>query len=694
MKLINILSGMIVATCALSCGGSSNLTTKIQIPSVTTLKVKNLASLQKKVPVSFGQIFVKGDVPAANSLEAQLADGTTLPLQVDIKATHDDGSLRHAIISATIPQLNADTTETIKLIKNSKEIAPATAITPSAILTAGFTAGINITLNGQIYSASADNLLKTDKYTNWLAGAIVNEWQVSAPLKNAQGLEHPHLTARFAIRAYTGQNKARVDVTLENSWTYEPAPQNFTYDTQILVGGQTVYSKLGLNHYHHARWRKVFWWGGAPNINIQHNTAYLIASKSVPNYDQTLNFTQATLTALKTRYQSAQTEPMDNGFAMRAMGSGGGRPDIGINPGWAVTYLLTMDKDARVSTLGTADLAGSWSVHYRDKNTDRPVSIQDYPYMTIFGNPSDTLNPATKKRESFPACGGVCNNPNLFDVAHEPSFAYLPYLLTGDHYYLEELQFWTMFNLFQSNPYYRKFDKGLFHQTEVRGQAWTLRTLADAAFITPDSDKLKPQFTTILSDNLDWYNSAYTDNPNSENTLGFITEYAILYGSPGPKIGIAPWQDDFFTSAVGHTAELGFTKASSLLKWKAKFPVSRMNDSGFCWIIGSNYSLTVRDNEASPVYTSMARVYQATKPTSFTTLPCAGAEMAANLGLKIGEMVGYASDNQGYPSNMQPALAYSADSGISGATSAWSRFNSRSVKPDYSTSPQFAIVPR
>ncbi|MDT1817755.1 hypothetical protein FPK51_24550, partial [Acinetobacter baumannii] len=75
-------------------------------------------------------------------------------------------------------------------------------------------------------------------------------------------------------------------------------------------------------------------------------------------------------------------------------------------------------------------------------------------------------------------------------------------------------------------------------------------------------------------------------------------------------------------------------------------------------------------------------------------LQCAGAEMAAKLGLKQGEMTGYSSATAGYPSNMQPALAYAADVGGAEGKKAWSVFMSRTVKPDYSTAPQFSIVPR
>ncbi|WP_287815962.1 TolC family protein, partial [Pseudomonas sp.] len=90
------------------------------------------------------------------------------------------------------------------------------------------------------------------------------------------------------------------------------------------------------------------------------------------------------------------------------------------------------------------------------------------------------------------------------------------------------------------------------------GQAWNLRTLAQAAYITPDSDRLKAHFTRVVNNNLDWYNATYANNP-AANFFGAIdSASAVIYN--GDR-GIAPWQDDFFTSAIGHTAELGFSAA-------------------------------------------------------------------------------------------------------------------------------------
>lgn len=655
--------------------------------ALTSVDVENTGTAQVRVPVTFGQVFAPGDLPANYTVTGRLADGTSVPLQVDVKARHSDGSLRHGVISAFLPSLSQGQTQNLGMVKTAAEPAPA-ATSPAELLAAGFTAQTKLLINGVAYSASADSMLRSGAYTTWLSGNVVNEWHVAAPFKTADGITHPHLVARYAIRAVKGSARARVDLTIENGWTYELNPQNVTYDVQTLVGGSTTYTKAALNHFHHARWRRLDWFGATPQVHIKHNAAYLIASKAVANYDRSLVIPEAVLTNLKNKWTGTKIEPMGAGIGAAYMPMTGGRSDIGLMPSWSVIYLLSMDKRAKEVMLGMADLAGSWSAHYRNKTTDRPVSIVEYPYISIFGKASDTYNRTTLKYEALPACTN-CAQLNTTDTAHQPAFAYLPYIVTGDAYYLEELQFYGMWNVLSANPHYREYAKGLVTSDQIRGQAWSMRTLGEAAYITPDADPLKAHFQSFVSNNLDYYNTNYSNNPNA-NKLGILLNGFVYYNG----VAIAPWQDDFFTSSMGHLTDLGFTKAQTMLMYKSKFPLSRMIGPGACWIDGAAYNLKVRDSTTTPLYTSIGQVFEKTETAAFTALNCDPVKVAAFFKLQVGEMTGYSSSTEGYPSNMQPALAYSAQiNGVTGAQ-AWNVFMARSVKPDYTWGPQFAIIPR
>ena len=79
---------------------------------------------QSEVPLTFGQVFAPGDLPRGAGLAGKLADGSLLPLQLDVKASHPDGSVRHAVISLVLPRLGAGKDLGLALVRSTKK-APA-----------------------------------------------------------------------------------------------------------------------------------------------------------------------------------------------------------------------------------------------------------------------------------------------------------------------------------------------------------------------------------------------------------------------------------------------------------------------------------------------------------------------------------------------------------------------------------------
>lgn len=620
-------------------------------------------------PHTLGHVFAPGEIPSGKTLSAVESAGATLRLQVDRKATHADGSLRHAVITV-IASLPAGGSRRVGLAPAAPP-APGPQLSAAELLATAYDLEVALVLGGKTYAASARAALAAagPSPKTWLSGPMATEWLVRAPLVAAPSDTHPHLQARFAIRAHAGLEAVRTDLTVENGWAFEPSPSGFTYDVTVESEGRTAYSKAGLAHTHHARWRKVFWWGKAPSLDSRLDPAYLRSTRAVPWYDPALKPPEPALAGL-----AAAFDPMSNGDLTSYMPATGAHPDIGPLPRSAALYLLGTDPRAKANVVANGAAGGSFQVHYRDKVRDLPVSIDDYPYMTLLGNPGDTRNPATGKSESFPAVTGGLEK-HVPDDAHQPSIAYLPYLLTGDHFFLEELHFWAHWNLIQANPGYREREKGLLKWAQVRGQAWALRTLGHAAYLTPDDHPHKASFAAKLRNNLAWYTAHTAGNPDA-NALGWLdVDYARAY-SPN---GIAPWQDDFFTWTVAHLVDLGFAEARELARWKARFVLGRLGDPGFCWLKATAYSLQVGPADKSSLYATFGALYQA----NFPAATCNGASME-----------GYPDSPEGYGANMQPALAAAVDLGMPGAAAAWARFQARNPRPDYAPMPQWAVVPR
>jgi len=610
-------------------------------------------------------------------------------LQVNAKTTHADGSLRGAILSGVIPKLAAGEKLEVKLIRALASNNTDTTPVPKVPVT------VTVVVDGAAYTAAGSK----EQFFDYVSGPTATDRIfANVPFLDTLGNPHPNLVAQFSQRAYTGTANECVDIVVEHCGAYTSI-KDIIYNLSISIDGVVRHSELGVVHNPLARPRRIFWSGQTPGLHIAHDGRYLIDTKALPNTDPRIKMGEPTLAGYAKTLATTSFKPHTFGKWQPAMATTGGRPDIGLAPDIYVAAVISGDKRAKDLMLAQANLAGSWGVHRRDP-TGKPLDVVHYSRASISGNIGDTKNPLTGQYEKLPLI--TTTSVGRPDSSHQPAFAYIPYLLTGDYFYLEEIQFWANFNTYNANPAYRKYEKGLVSADQVRGQGWSLRTLAQAEYIIPDAHPSKKIFIHMLNANMEHYRTTYTDGSN--NSLGIITAYAPVYATKGvPASGIAPWQDDFFTSAVGHVAELGNKEAARLLMWKAKFQVGRMIAPGYCHIFAANYTLRVRETATSPYYEKLSDCLAGTLDTELAALGCNSPEQLAYLNAKRGlpsiahvanEIIGYSNGTGGYPANYQPALAMAVDSGIEGGHKAWELFDNRAAKPDYGTSPQFAIVPR
>jgi hypothetical protein len=666
--------------------------------------ISQSSATETNVPVTFGQVFKPGDVPADTALTAQLSDNTMVSLQVDKKATHRDGSLRHAVVTARIPSLAAGATQSLMLATGTPP-APGSDVTLANLLASGFDAEVSLSLGGTVYRATAKNLLQNGAPSQWLDGDLVSEWIVGAPVKDGAGKAHPHLAAYFHVRAYgpAPVSRVRVDVVVENNWSYQPNPRNFTYDATIRIAGDTVYTR-NIEHYHHARWNQQFWWGGDPQIAVGHDRDYLLDSRAITNYDRSIQISEKSFKGMLSSW-----DPMSNGSINSVMTRAGAHDGIGPLPRWAATYVLSQDQRAKTATLLNGRASGSYSMHFRDQDTGLPVSLDEHPK-------------AGKNNGDFAPIGSS-KNPLIEDTAHHPDLAFVPYLVTGDYFFLEELQFWGNYNMLREAPSNRGDggSRGLIVSGQLRGQAWGMRTLSEAAYATPDDHPLKDYFNEKVLNNITQYDKLYT-NGESVSDSHWNVFGALIPSNLKRMNNSRPWMDDFFTWAMGHLVELGFTEAIPLRDWKAQYPVGRM--TRMCYIEAVNYGPEIGTNDPPTFFTSWAQFYEVNYGSrtaggsAFRDLACASQAMAdwkSTAGDKgnsqgssnwlVGEMSGRAYSDDSYYANAQPAMAIAKDSGIADADIAWALFVGENtdprfpyvgtpLKPSYVDAPQWAVVPR
>jgi hypothetical protein len=644
-------------------------------PKVADLSVESLSgSAQSGLSLTFGHVFKEGDVPAGSTVGAALADGTVVPAQVDRKATHQDGSLRHGVVTIKLASLPANGVQPFSLTLEP-QVAAVAPVRLEQLLATSFDSVVRLTVNGTVYSASARKLLQAVSARSWLSGPLVSEWIVGGPVATAAGLEHPHLTAYFHVRAYAGNpiNRVRVDVVIENGWARVPEPGDIDYDGEILVGGESRYAITGLRHFHHARWHKVLWWGSEPLAYVRHDNHYLQDTKVTPKFAD-LKVPNPVLDSLRAR---DSVKPMTKGDNVAALEQAGASDHIGPLPRWDALYLVSGDRRAFGAMLANADAFSAWGQHYRDESTGYPIDI------SAPGNKRAGLNGFGSG--DFPA--PVKNSTSLTtDGGHAPAAAYVPYIVTGDYFYLEEAIFWANMHLLRdvvigSASYPSTWPRSI-QAKQLRDQAWTLRNFGQAAWIAPDDYPLKGYLRAVIATNLDMYRSKY---PRS-NSLGII--------SPREGSGFSPWMQNFFNFAIARLVELDFPDAQGLVDFFARYNTGTLIEGEFCWVFATRYNLSIRPSVDEPLYASYLQVYEASVGEATRSLGCGTEAMASKLGVPFGAFDDNASGPYSRRANLQPAVAMMATVGAPGGKDAWRFFSSRTNLPDYRSYPNFAVVPR
>jgi hypothetical protein len=524
------------------------------------------------------------------------------------------------------------------------------------------------------YAASAAQLLQRGRdgavSKMWLSGPIASEFILRGPFSAVDdNTPHPHLTAGFHVRAYRDTPAVRTDFIIENDWAYEPGPRNWTYDVVMSAGGKTIYEKLGLVHYQHARWHKVGWSGAEPKVAVAQALQPFTGSKIVPNYKLDFPIFRRDLAKTSEALAHSDVEPMGNGLVSTYMPMTGGRRDIGFLPTWSVFHLLGMDPQARRVDLANGDVAGSVPLHYRDKATELPVSLDDHPGMTMeFGRPD--------AKDAFPP---VANGETIWavDSAHQPALVYMPYLATGDLFYLEELMYWANWNMASVDPNYRQREKGLI-TGQVRGVAWALRSLGQVVAVLPSQHRMRPYFTEKLTNNLDYLLSEYVHNPGRrQGELDGLLEAGREPGSVGP------WQSDFLAIVLGFLADVELPAAETTLQWLAQFTVGRWTHQaeGYCFALAPAYYLKIRAADGRPLRT-WAELFHENYP-DVTSCPVAFAG-------------GLAESPYDYVAVASASLATAAAHQIAGAATAYAALHrmAPNLRSKFAGDPTWAIAPR
>lgn len=406
----------------------------------------------------------------------------TLPTQTDVKVRWPNGSIRFAVVTAKVESKGGNYAVT-SVPEGHGSFVP---VLPRASVT--------LKIADRLFVAN----LPTSLTDSWLRGPLASEGRVVVIPGG-----HPFLRVIYDVRSYAGGGH-RVDVTVENCLDVSSADE-VTYNVSIEVAGVNVFTKAGVNHRYLARWRKVFTTGGLRESTVTPEFSTAVAARALPAF-----LPSVASPARPINDKSPEFGILGFGALTLPMNAHGGRPELAPYPDWTAQYLVHKKPDQRAFVMRHGELAGSWGIHVRDLDGSMPT-IDKYPYYWLdprWRNETPLQGPRNVRRGP----GGnfvIAGQAEPGDIAHQPSLAFVPYLVTGDRFFADETAFWANFCLIGSyaNDHNRRGKEGLLIGNEVRGIGWGLRNLGDAAAYLPDRDPMKRYLAAKVLNNL-----AYLEN--------------------------------------------------------------------------------------------------------------------------------------------------------------------------------------
>ena len=582
---------------------------KRNILTQVTLENAGAAPLGAGIAV-FGQTFLQGELTPGTTLLAGIRNKMET-VQYDVKTHWADGSVKMAVLALMRPELVAggslDVTLQVKATHGKPDQAldlAAISLAHSFLVDVAIHGGavVNVDVLAALRLAIADGSASA-----WQQGPLATQARVEVNLPGSQRLV-------FDVTGFTGGGMT-IDAQFNNDRAMEAAGGRVTYDLAVTLDGRKAFQQT-IDQGQYQNWHRSFSTNttdggqglGSPSdgwLNIRHDIARLAASGAVADYDLGLTLNPRLLQNLGNDAMAASWDaPLATRGVTTFMPQTGGRGDIGFTTLGNTSWLISQDAGAAHYALGQAKAAAVVPWHFWNAAKDTWLNTDAYPRLWTdprggTGTPGDAAS--TGLTQQVDGLTGWTT-----DTAHQPDLAYVPYLLTGQRWLLDEVQAQAAFNTVAAWPFARGNDAdNLINLNQVRGAAWGLRALEQAASVSPDGSPANTFFDTAANGNFSWMVAqipAWTAAQGEAH--GWIPgEYGVTGALP-------PWQQDYFASVVIGAATRGNADALTLLNWQSNFLVGRFTQAaqGFDAHDGAAYLIATGDAQNGTLYQSWAEI--------------------------------------------------------------------------------------
>ncbi|MEZ5894210.1 MAG: hypothetical protein R3C58_13840 [Parvularculaceae bacterium] len=228
--------------------------------------------------------------------------------------------------------------------------------------------------------------------------------------------------------------------------------------------------------------------------------------------------------------------------------------------------------------------------HFTDETTGAPVSIEKHPkFWADKRGLEDQYGADSPSEDVFASPDGGWTP----DHAHKPDFFFVPYLLTADRFYADELAMQAAWAIFGRWPDLREGGLKAVDVEQLRASAWSLRDISNAAWALPESDASKAYLVRALDQNLKAMREKYVDR-RAMRAAGELEGYYEEYIDGEPE-RITPWMNDYMTLSLWLAARRGNEDAARVMAWSEQFAAGRYLDPEFPSAYASAYRFPAKD---------------------------------------------------------------------------------------------------
>lgn len=616
---------------------------------VTDIVVRNeVVSVLPAGQVAFAMAFLPGELPRGQRIAAAVGVGA-VDAQTDVKATHADGSARHALVTIARPELAAGQEMKVRLkatrameakpvnlgaaVKALKNAEVKLEVTQPAGMAGTYVADVKVLV--------AEALRTAPDY--WMRGPQASQLRV---------MWYPRPAKESSLRVPIDVTVwANGDVTLDVSFNNDIAMMKPTvyhgtvhYVASAMLDGEEVLPPTPVQHGQYQCWHRKLhkatavsgWVGHRDSLNVVIPMSRLAATKVILDIDPALTLPAKVLT----EYGAARANnpnwmrPLWNNGIEPYMPNGGDRRDIGPVPGPHSTWARTGDLRVALVARGWAEAGRAPVWNYWDETRKCPLGMKHYRNLWVH-----TSQAAEWRDPSSPLCEGVIQPRKArtgsieegavwaTDSAHPPATSFFPYAVTGERWIYDDLMAQaasTLVSYWQNergnSPNYLNGDKDIFFRCqgkmhpnaspELRASVWSLRTISDASFVAVDGSVERAWTESIIDKNMKAVRAAI---PLMEADFGSFKGWWLgNWGYGSYEMG--PFQQEYMAHVLIQTARRGQATddVKHILDWMFDnyFLGSFEQGSDFNWreALATRLAIAGVPSQPNSVHTSWAAV--------------------------------------------------------------------------------------